>query len=375
MESRKKKRAFIFGIYATVIVILAAVMIFYSKVERTPLVAEDDTEFAKAVVLNVVSEESAQDGMDAGNQQLVLKITSGNYKGMVVEGSSMNGYLYGAYCEKDTKVIVRLSEYEGTVSASVYNYDRELPILLIVVFFLAVMWVVGGKRGIHSITALVFTFFMILTLYIPLMYIGWSPFVAAVLCVILITTLSLLLIGGAARKTICAIAGTVAGVVAAGVIAQLFGNAAHISGYNVENIETLVYIGQNTKLNIGEMLFSGILISSLGAVMDVAMSVSSALSEICEKSPDISRKELFKSGMRIGRDMIGTMSNTLILAYVGSSVNTLMIIYAYQYSAHQVMGMYSIGIEIMQSLSGTLGIILTVPFVSAVSAYLYKKQK
>lgn len=375
MESLKNRRAFVAGLYAIVILILIATTIFYQKVERTPLVAEDHTEFAKAVVLDVSSEDSAKEGIDAGNQQVQLKITSGTYQGEIITGSSMNGYLYGAYCEKGTKVIVRLSEYDGSISASVYNYDREMPILVLVVFFLLVMWIVGGKRGIHSITALVFTFFLILTLYVPLIYMGCSPFLAAVLCVALITTLSIFLIGGPSKKSLCAIVGTVTGVVAAGVIALIFGKAAHINGYNVESIETLIYIGQNTNLNIGEVLFSGILVSSLGAVMDVAMSVSSALTEITENSPGISRKDLFKSGMQIGRDMIGTMSNTLILAYVGSSVNTLIIIYAYQYSAHQVFGMYSIGIEIMQSLSGTLGIILTVPFVSAVSAYALCKKK
>ena len=375
MESLKNRRAFVAGLYAIVILILIATTIFYQKVERTPLVAEDHTEFAKAVVLDVSSEDSAKEGIDAGNQQVQLKITSGTYQGEIITGSSMNGYLYGAYCEKGTKVIVRLSEYDGSISASVYNYDREMPILVLVVFFLLVMWIVGGKRGIHSITALVFTFFLILTLYVPLIYMGCSPFLAAVLCVALITTLSIFLIGGPSKKSLCAIVGTVTGVVAAGVIALIFGKAAHINGYNVESIETLIYIGQNINLNIGEVLFSGILVSSLGAVMDVAMSVSSALTEITENSPGISRKDLFKSGMQIGRDMIGTMSNTLILAYVGSSVNTLLIIYAYQYSAHQVFGMYSIGIEIMQSLSGTLGIILTVPFVSAVSAYALCKKK
>ncbi len=375
MESLKNRKAFVAGLYAIVILILIATTIFYQKVERTPLVAEDHTEFAKAVVLDVSSEDSAKEGIDAGNQQVQLKITSGTYQGEIITGSSMNGYLYGAYCEKGTKVIVRLSEYDGSISASVYNYDREMPILVLVVFFLLVMWIVGGKRGIHSITALVFTFFLILTLYVPLIYMGCSPFLAAVLCVALITTLSIFLIGGPSKKSLCAIVGTVTGVVAAGVIALIFGKAAHINGYNVESIETLIYIGQNTNLNIGEVLFSGILVSSLGAVMDVAMSVSSALTEITENSPGISRKDLFKSGMQIGRDMIGTMSNTLILAYVGSSVNTLIIIYAYQYSAHQVFGMYSIGIEIMQSLSGTLGIILTVPFVSAVSAYALCKKK
>lgn len=375
MESLKNRKAFVAGLYAIVILILIATTIFYQKVERTPLVAEDHTEFAKAVVLDVSSEDSAKEGIDAGNQQVQLKITSGTYQGEIITGSSMNGYLYGAYCEKGTKVIVRLSEYDGSISASVYNYDREMPILVLVVFFLLVMWIVGGKRGIHSITALVFTFFLILTLYVPLIYMGCSPFLAAVLCVALITTLSIFLIGGPSKKSLCAIVGTVTGVVAAGVIALIFGKAAHINGYNVESIETLIYIGQNTNLNIGEVLFSGILVSSLGAVMDVAMSVSSALTEITENSPGISRKDLFKSGMQIGRDMIGTMSNTLILAYVGSSVNTLIIIYAYQYSAHQIFGMYSIGIEIMQSLSGTLGIILTVPFVSAVSAYALCKKK
>ena len=375
MESLKNRRAFVAGLYAIVILILIATTIFYQKVERTPLVAEDHTEFAKAVVLDVSSEDSAKEGIDAGNQQVQLKITSGTYQGEIITGSSMNGYLYGAYCEKGTKVIVRLSEYDGSISASVYNYDREMPILVLVVFFLLVMWIVGGKRGIHSITALIFTFFLILSLYVPLIYMGCSPFLAAVLCVALITTLSIFLIGGPSKKSLCAIVGTVTGVVAAGVIALIFGKAAHINGYNVESIETLIYIGQNINLNIGEVLFSGILVSSLGAVMDVAMSVSSALTEITENSPGISRKDLFKSGMQIGRDMIGTMSNTLILAYVGSSVNTLLIIYAYQYSAHQVFGMYSIGIEIMQSLSGTLGIILTVPFVSAVSAYALCKKK
>ena len=136
-----------------------------------------------------------------------------------------------------------------------------------------------------------------------------------------------------------------------------------------------MYIKQNSKLNIGGMLFSGILISSLGAVMDVAMSVASALNEIHLKSPETSKKELFKSGMSIGRDMIGTMSNTLILAYVGGSINLIMIIYAYSYEMHQVMNMYSIAIEIMNGIAGTIGIILAVPFTSVISAALLTSKK
>ncbi len=362
-------------IYIIVLVILAAIMIFYHSVNVKPLLAEDNTEFAKAEVLEVTEEDLLADGTNSASQEVILRITSGSHKGETVKGSSMNGYLYGAYCTPGTKVIVRLSTYDGTVAASVYNYDREFPIAIMVIAFLAVMWLVGGKRGIHSIAALVFTFLVILMLYIPMLYIGCSPFWSAVAAVILITVISIVLIGDVSIKSFCAMVGTVCGVIMAGVIALIFGAAAHINGYNVESIETLVYIGQNTQVQIGGILFSGILVSSLGAVMDVAMSVASSLTEIHEKSPTLSRMELFRSGMHIGRDMIGTMSNTLILAYVGSSVNTLFIIYAYAYPAHQVMNMYEIGIEIMQSLAGTLGIILTVPFVSTVSAYFLKRTR
>lgn len=363
------------GKYAIVIVILAAVIVFFRSVQVVPLVAEDGTEFAKATVLKVNEENVEDEGMYRGSQQVTLRITSGTYKGEVVEGDSMNGYLYGAYCTEGEKVIVQTGDNDGEIFASVYNYDRELEIGVLVCLFLGVMWLVGGKKGIHSVVALVFTFIVIIMMYIPMIYLGVSPFLTAVICVLLITAVSLLLIGGLTKKTLCSVMGTFGGVVIAGVIAMIFGNVAHITGFNTEEIETLYYIGQHTKIDIGGLLFSGIIIASLGAVMDVAMSVSTSLNEIRETSPGIGRKALFRSGMNIGRDMIGTMSNTLILAFVGSSLNTMIIIYAYSYSLHQTINMYSIGIEIMRGIAGTLGIILTVPFVSAFAAVIFGKPK
>ena len=159
--------------------------------------------------------------------------------------------------------------------------------------------------------------------------------------------------------------GTIAGVVVSGLIALVFGHFGHVTGYNVDDIENLIYVGQNSKLDIGGMLFSGILIASLGAVMDVAMSVSSSLHEIKENRPDI-----FHAGINIGRDMIGTMSNTLILAYAGGSLGLVMIIYAYSYQMHQILNMYSVAIEIMRGISGTMGIILTVPITSLIMSVL-----
>lgn len=365
------------GKYLIVLGIMAALIIFGKSIERKPLLADDNTEFAKAVVTQVSNESLQTDtGSDAGDsQEVTLLIKSGTYKGETVDGFSMNGYLYGANCKEGTKVIAKISEYNGNLSASVYNYDREFQIGFLICVFLGLMWIVGGKRGINSILALIFTFMVVILLYVPMMYIGVSPFLAAVASVVLITVITHILIADLQMKSIAAMLGTICGVVVAGLIALIFGKAANVTGYNVDEIESLVYIGQNSKLDIGGMLFSGILIASLGAVMDVAMSVSSALHEIQKNSPDIGKRELFKSGINIGRDMIGTMSNTLILAYVGSSINLIMIIYAYSYELHQVMNMYSIAIEIMSGIAGTMGIILAVPFTSFITSMLLVKGK
>lgn len=365
-----------FGKYFIVIGIILGITVFNQSIEKKPLLSNDNTEYVKAVVTEC-SDENLQTGTGeeyGSSQEVTLLIKSGSHKGETVSAYSLNGYLYGADCTVGTKVIAQLSEYDGKLSASVFNYDREFEIAVLIIAFLAMMWLVGGKKGINSIIALIFTFIVVILLYVPLMYIGVSPFLAAVISVILITVITHILLADLEMKSISAMLGTICGVVVAGLIALIFGKAANVDGYNVEEIETLVYIGQGSKLDVGGMLFSGILISSLGAVMDVAMSVSSSLNEIQLNRPDISGKELFKSGINIGRDMIGTMSNTLILAYVGSSINLIMIIYAYSYQMHHVMSMYSMAIELMSGIAGTMGIILAVPFTSFITAILLRRK-
>ena len=365
------------GKYLIVIGIILGIIVFWQSVERKPLLADDNTEYAKAVVTENLNKKF-QTGTEkeySSSQEVTLLIKSGSHKGATVKAHSLNGYLYGANCTIGTKVIAQLSEYDGLLSATVYNYDREFEITMLILIFFGTMWLVGGRKGVNSIIALIFTFITVIMLYVPLMYIGVSPFLAAVIAVILITIITHILLADLEIKSISAMLGAICGVVVAGIIALIFGMVANVNGYNVEEIETLVFIGQASKLDVGGMLFSGILISSLGAVMDVAMSVSSSLNEIQLNRPDISGKELFKSGMNIGRDMIGTMSNTLILAYVGSSINLIMIIYAYSYQMHQIANMYSVAIELMSGIAGTMGIILSVPFTSFITTLLLRKKR
>ena len=380
MERITKKKAIeIIGTAAALLVLFGIIWYVSSSVKKTPLISEDGLEYAKSTVVEIVKGNSGGnntgEGEMAGSQDVKVKITSGAHKGKTVEANNLNGYLYGANCQVGTKVIVQISAYGDVINANVYNYDREYVMYALIGLFLLILCLIGGKRGIYSAIALVFTFICIIGLYLPLLYEGASPFPLTIAVVCLITIVSLLLIGGFTKKTVCATIGTIMGVAVSGIIAMLFGKLSHISGYNTEEIENLIYVAQNCKLQVGDLLYSGILIASLGAVMDVAMSISSTIQEIHDRNPEISKKELFKSGIHVGKDMMGTMSNTLILAFTGSSLNTMIMIYAYSYPYNQMINMYSIGIELLRGISGTIGIILAVPFVSLIGSLYLKPNK
>lgn len=212
-------------------------------------------------------------------------------------------------------------------------------------------------------------------MFLPLIYRGVSPVFAAVIVTLITTCVTMYLIGGWSIKTLASSSGTVIGVIIAGVFAWLFSKMAQITGYNVSEIENLIYVGEKTSIQIGELMFSGILIAALGAVMDVAMSIASTILEINEKNQTLTRKELFQSGMNVGKDMMGTMSNTLILAFTGGSINTLVFIYAYNYQYNQIINLHSIAVEIIQGIASSMGVILTVPCVSLITCMLVKREK
>lgn len=161
--------------------------------------------------------------------------------------------------------------------------------------------------------------------------------------------------------------------------AALFGAAAaemvHISAYQMDEAEALMLVMSDTGLKMNGLFLSGILIASLGAVMDTSMSVASAMDELKIKKPDISVKALFASGMKVGRDATGTMANTLVLAFAGSSFNMMLLIYSYDVSFNQLMNTDFIAVELIRGIAGSMGIIMTVPCVAAITAVLLTRRK
>ena len=309
-----------------------------NQFEKVSLISTEGQSYEKAVVTKITKDNLAEDGNRYGTQEVRVQVKSGTYAGEEFDAVNPSGSLF-------------------------------------VLFFCLVICMIGGKKGVKAIASLAFTGVCIVYLMFPLMYRGISPIGITIVVVILSTLLTLWLLGGVSKKTVSAVVGTVSGVVVAAAAAVVFGKAAGITGYNVSDIETLNYVAQNTQIKIGQLLFSGIIIAALGATMDVGMSIASTIQELHERSPQLGTKELFVSGIRVGRDMMGTMANTLIFAYVGGSLSTLVVNYAYNLSYNQLINSYVIGTEIMQGLSGTLGVVLTVPITAAVAAVLIGKKK
>ena len=189
------------------------------------------------------------------------------------------------------------------------------------------------------------------------------------------TLVSLLLLNPPSPKTWAAMLSTLAGVALAGGMFYLFSTLLHLSGMNDTNGEGLVLVAGQTGLELHWLLLVAVLISSLGAVMDVALSLASSLHELREADGKMSGLQLFAAGMRIGRDMIGTMSNTLILAFAGEAVTTLLLLMAYGWHSSQLFASDYAAIQVAQGVASTLGVVLGVPITSGICAALYRPLK
>ena len=348
-----------------------AFVIWINQVEKTPLVSREGQTFEKAVVTEILQDNRMPDGSRVGEQRVMVRMLTGPREGEELETTSSSGYLFGAGCTVGMQVVVMQSIAGDTVINTVYTQDREMVIYLFAALYLVVLCLVGGKQGLKGALGLAFTFLCILFVYLPLVYRGYSPFWVAVFVCIITTLVTMYFIGGPTMKTLVATGGTIAGVVIAGFSATLFSIASGISGWNVSDIESLLTLWNVSGIQVGGLLFSGLLISSLGAVMDVAMSIASAISEIHTQNPALTQRELFRAGMHVGRDMMGTDSNTLILAFAGGSISMLVLDYAYDLPYQQIINSNNIGIAVMQGLSGSFGIVLAVPVTVLLAVILY----
>lgn len=379
---KKEMKRNIFAIVSVLIISIAIIMV--SKSIFPDGFIEDrygkEAEFYNGVITEIIEEDLNKDpildGVEIGYQKVIAKVTEGQYKDNTYEIKNNISRLYNYKVEEGTKVVLILyKQNNGNMIWDVYGYDRSSMIYVLAGIFIIVVIIIGGVKGIKSLVSLMFTLVTVIFLMLPLMFRGVEPMLAAVVSATLSIIVTLSLVSGINKKTVTAIIGTISGVVISGIIAYIFGELTHSSGMTMNDTESLIYIAEGTNLKVKGIMFAGILIASLGAVMDVAMSISSSLFEIYEVNKNIKQIDLFKSSMNIGKDIIGTMTNTLILAFAGGSITTLILIFAANMPYNKFINLEVLAIEIIQGLAGSIGIVLSVPITAAVGSYLCRKKE
>lgn len=295
-------------------------------------------------------------------QEVEVTIKEGEYKGkkFTVENSLISGNKLIALREKDEVLLIVNGDNEEDLNIITYEYVRDKKLIYLLLFFVILVMFVGGIKGINALLSVGFTICVISVMFLPGLLSGYNPVELTIYCSLIIAFFSLIIQHGFSKKTFSSLIGTIGGVTAAGVVTVIMSSSLQVS-IGSEEVMSLLRIPQKIDFNFQHIFFASAVIGALGANIDMSMSVATAMNEVKQSNKRISKAELIECGMNVGRDVIGTMSNTLVLAYIGSSLVTLMIFMGCNAQLNYVINEEDMCIEILRSLSGSVGIILSVP--------------
>ena len=337
--------------------------------------------YAPAKVTAVLSDNAQEDfenaeGRRVGDQELEIQILSGDHKDEIMTVTNYMSALFNVDVQQGDRIIVRImTDENGSYYASVFNYDRGIVLGGFLLIFFILLATLGGKKGLGALAGLLLTLGCIWFILIPCLLRGVPAIPVTIVVSAVSAAAGLIFLNGYSKKTFCAVCGCVGGVLVSGIAAAVVGSLSPMNGFNMQEAENLILYGADQGLKVSGLLVCGVLISALGAVMDVALGIASSVWEMKEQNPDASVGSLFRSGMQIGKDAMGTMANTLILAFAGSSLNMLILVQTYNIPFLQLINTDSIALEVVQSVAGSIGILLTVPLVAFISARLMARRK
>lgn len=379
-----------------IIVIVFSILFIWigNKTNQTQILDGTSQNYYKAKVISIENRnvETSQLAVDSTQQittiEFKAKLLTGPNRGKTVTAIQTIDSAYAKQHEEVKENDKIITYYEPANEGRLEQYSfaenyRSDALIFLVVLFLILIIILGRSKGFFTIISLVITVLAIFCVFIPAIINGRNVYATTIVVSIFTILMTLLLINGLNKKTLCAVLGNIGGIAVAGVIAILMSKLLKVTGFVDEEYAFIMTAQLKKPLDLIGLVWSGIVIGSLGAVMDVAMSISSAMNELSENMENKTFKKMLKSGMNIGRDAIGTMTNTLILAYVGSSIATVLLLTMYSRNLMYLFNIEMIVVEVMQSIVGSLGILFAVPataifaahiFTKKDDSYLYKKQ-
>lgn len=347
-----------------------------------PAQAEDKTilKSETGIVESVKYEdaESINQGEQTTKQEVTVRVLTGNFKGSerIIDNMLTGNPAYDIPLSKGDKVILHMEPVSDTVTGPqdvdifIADIQRNTQIYIFTGIFCILLLIIGRKKGLTSIISILSTIALIFFMLMPMVLNGFCPIASAVLTGILSTVITIYLVGGFNSKSSAAIIGTSISLIFAGALSMLAIYFAHLTGFAGE--ENMFLYTARPDLSFTGILSASMIIAALGALMDTAVSIASTVNEIYETDKSLTVRQLFKSGMNVGRDIIGTMSNTLILVYLGSSLPLVLL--SSNIDMNKFFNLNQVATEILSAIIGSIAILACVPITAVIAAVLIKRQ-
>jgi uncharacterized membrane protein len=335
---------------------------------------QDKTEIVKSKVVEVLSEKKediAGTGIQNTNQTIKIEILEGEQKGKVL--TIENDYII---LEKGDKFFLyhSIDGLDGRESYSVRDVDRRPVIFFFIALFIAVVVFFSGKQGVRSLIGLAGSFFVILYVLIPSLLHGYPPILTSIAVATIILFLAIYFTHGFNRVSTVAFTGTVLAVILTGILAYIGVTLAHFTGFATEEA---FYLNLNTRgtLDFTGLLLGGIMIGVLGVLDDIAVTQAAVVRELYSSASHLSRKEVYKKALGVGKEHVGALVNTLALAYTGASLPLLLLFSSASSTGFSIINQEIFATEIIRTIVGSIGLILTVPITTLLAVYMLKGYK
>lgn len=351
---------------------------------KTAMFADGHGEMVRATVTKVLGESS--DTLELGGDavykntavEFKCRIDTGEHKGDIVKAQqTIDGMYAGSQYVKtvekgDRVTVVHSEDLSAGYSQWQFNdYYRLDKIIILTAVFMGLILLIGRWKGVNTLLSLIFTFTFVFLVFVPAVMAGYNAYLWSSITCVFTIVMTLILINSISKKTIATIIGCIAGTVIAAAGTFIMSTITELTGFIDEHSYYLTMLDTVKPIDLTAVIFAAIIIGAVGAIMDVAMDISSALYELSENVPDMTFRKLSKSGMSIGRDIMGTMANTLVLAYIGSSLTSIMILLTYSSSPLDLLNREVIIVELLQAVIGSMAILLTVPCTVWICGILY----
>ncbi len=313
----------------------------------------------------------------SGEQKCSIKLLGGRFKGQIVDGINLlNGSLeQDKLFEQGDKALVVISYQEDKIiSVNMIDQYRIGKELILVGIFALLLILFAGKTGIRSLISFAVTVLMIWKVMVPGYLSGYNPVIFGFLIVLVLIIITIIMVYGFDRQAMSAITGSLLGTITTVILGIIFTDLYKVHGAIMPFSESLLYSGY-VNLNLTRIFTAGIFIGSVGAVMDLAVDITSSVNEVVEKKPDIEWKEATLSGIRVGRAALGTQTTTLLLAYSGGYIALLMVFMAQGTPIYNILNYKFVAAEILETMIGSIGLVTVAPFTALTSGVLLTHRK